>query len=156
MRERLARFRPGEIRRRWAEFARLRRALFDEGGAAIESPGDTHGRPGALDARTVVQPDGDVLWFVDEVIARDARALRAHAESVARWYEESGRTTAALRAQLNILRAAASGLAAALVALASPVDLWSLWTPAVALVAQPLVQEVTGRVLRRGMAALLT
>ena len=148
--------RPAELRRRWAEFHRLRRALFEEGGAVIESPGDAHGRAGALDARTVVQADGDVLWFVHEDAAGDAAAMAAHAERVGRWYAESGRTMAGLRAQLGVLRATASGVSVGLVALLTPVDLWSLWSPAVALVAQPLAREATGRLLRRGMTALLT
>ena len=54
-----------EIRTRWQEIQQLRRELFSEGGVVITVPPDAaDGAP--LAARTVVQPDGDVVCFVSE------------------------------------------------------------------------------------------
>lgn len=147
--------RPAEVRRRWADFQKLRNNLFDQGGLTIESPsGQCQGEP--LHARTVIQPDGDVLWFVHEESEAHAALLRAHCDKVADWYRQANTTLSNLSACLKMLRATAATIAYGCTA----AGLWSWWGLTAAVIAPVLVQliarAVLGRLLRKGMAATLS
>jgi hypothetical protein len=150
--------RPAELRRRWDEFRVLRAELFDTGGATIDWPRDvSEGSP--LLARTVVQPDGDVLWVVHEDFVTDAGMLRSHSESVAGWYESASDTVTALRLYLRTLLTGASVMASAVAGIGSFQE-WGWWAAAVALalvlVLEPIGRAVIGRLMRRGMTAVVT
>jgi hypothetical protein len=84
----------------------LKQELFDNGGATIETPPDRRSDEPIV-ARTVVQPDGDVLSIVVEtgyLDDDDARAI--HDEAVASWMAEFADTIATLRAALRRVGAA--------------------------------------------------
>ena len=81
-----------KIRADWTDFRETAVALLVDGGTTIESPAD-----GPVFARTVIQPDGDALWFVSEEAADDQALLEAHTSRVAGWCERSGAAVATMR-----------------------------------------------------------
>ncbi len=75
---------------RWRAWRTLAVELFGAGGATIDTPPAQEDEP--ILARTVIQPDGDVLVFVDEDRATDAELLGAHTRQVGEWYQRSHAT----------------------------------------------------------------
>ena len=157
-----AAFTPAEFWRRWVAFRHLRNDLFGAGGAAIESPDPDRGTattPRLVDARTVVQADGDVLWFIRTEAMEDPSVLTTHVQKVADWYAHSARTVNALGVYLRALRVTASFVIGFLAAVTSAGG-WRWWIPVATVVAgtvlQPVIHAVIGWLLRRSMGAVLT
>ncbi|MCA1672022.1 MAG: hypothetical protein LC799_07415 [Actinobacteria bacterium] len=77
-----------------ADVRRVKDELFAAGGATIDTPEppDSPDDAFAVTARTVVQPDGDVLVLVAERYCVDADLRRLHAVRVAAWFERLERT----------------------------------------------------------------
>jgi hypothetical protein len=98
----------------WREFARIREELLDDGGITVESPGEVgeHEPPLPVFARTVIQPDGDALWFVRTDAASDSDLLEQHASRVAAVYERRGAVVATLQRYLSAIQSAISALVA--------------------------------------------
>jgi len=100
-------------------FARDVRALFRDGGLAIETPADA-GAGEPLRARTLIQPDGDVLAFVDPAALEDPDLVRRHVACVREAQERLAAWLASLRLasrivlRLAILGSAGAGLARAI------------------------------------------
>jgi hypothetical protein len=150
--------RPAELRRRWGEFQALRTDLFDAGGVTIDSPpNQVNGSP--IHARTVVQPDGDVVWMVDERVVADLAQLRAHTESVIRWYESASDTVTTLGLYLRTVLTGLSASLGVIVGIGSMAQ-WDWRGGAVALVvalvAEPIGRWVIGRLMRKGMSSIIT
>jgi hypothetical protein len=122
-------------------------ALFSRGGATIESPPDGDDPY----ARTVVQPDGDALWFIRDDALTDRGLLDQHAARVADWYDSTGSAIASARAYLTRLQQAAAALLGILSAAGTVGRLgwWGIALAAgVAAVAPRLVRSVVGRLVR--------
>lgn len=81
----------------WADCRRFKRDLFDNGGAAIETP-DPEVGPDAIFARTVVQADGDVLCFVTERYGDDAGLRQEHDARTDEWFGRLHATVAGISA----------------------------------------------------------
>jgi len=148
----------GDARRRVVTaFRQLRDELLAGGGSTIESTTDE----GAVYARTVVQPDGDVLWLVSPAALRDRSLLDTHAAAVLEWYERSGETVATLQGYLaRVLTLARAVLAAIAVIVGAAIGLvgnpWAglaslLAAGVLATVAAVVFRSVLGRLLRRGI-----
>jgi len=58
-----------------------------EGGATIDTPPAAEGEP--IGARTLIQPDGDVVVIVARASLRDEALLAEHRRQVAQWYDRS-------------------------------------------------------------------
>jgi hypothetical protein len=98
-----------EIRADWNDFRETAVALILDGGMTIESPAD-----GSVSARTVIQPDGDAMWFISEAAADDQTLLDAHASRVTGWYERSGAAVRAVKQIAIAFLRAVVGLATAI------------------------------------------
>ena len=126
---------------------RVAEELFQAGGTVIETPpGRIHGEP--VSARTVIQPDGDVLHFVDRHALGNRPLLAAHAELVDAWYR---RSSDAFHTVQSMLGAAGRILATAVGVVAAAVSALTLGAFAglVVLVVVPLALRVTTRVAVR-------
>ncbi len=113
-----------QIRADWTRFRETVLPLFAEGGATIESPAD-----GPPYARTVIQPDGDVLWFVAEGAADDEVALEAHSALVTDWYDGTAAASATVRQIVAAFQRSIAGALAVLwtvVTVASGIN-WGWW-----------------------------
>jgi len=93
--------RPGEILDLLKECRRLGSELFLDGGATIDTAIDEphaqprEGRPSGgrpIVARTVIQPDGDVVCFATDRYCLDADLRAAHSHNVATWYRRAEST----------------------------------------------------------------
>ena len=111
---------------------------------------------GAVDvvhARTVVQPDGDAMWWIDEASFGQPEVIRAHLDAVAAWYRQATGTINALTAYLTTLRVVLSTIVG-LVSGFAAARLWDWrgWLVAVIVpvVLQPLSHAVIGRVAAEG------
>lgn len=121
-----------KIRADWNDFRATAVALLVDGGATIESP---EGEPPR--ARTVIQPDGDALWFVTEDAADDRALLDAHTSLVAGWYERSGAAVTAVQRIVAGFQRAVAGLLAVIwtgITIASGFE-WGWWALAAGFVA---------------------
>lgn len=102
---------PRRIATLFKEIQRLKADLLSAGGATIDTPpppaGAGDGFPVA--ARTVVQPDGDFLFFVGDSYLVDPDVRQLHAERVSAWFGELERR---VTASAVALRRAALGLMA--------------------------------------------
>lgn len=97
---------PRRIAVLFKEIQRLKADLLTAGGATIDTPAPPVGAAGAGDAfpvaaRTVVQPDGDFLFFVGDSYFVDPDVRQLHADRVSAWFADLERrvtaTTVALR-----------------------------------------------------------
>jgi hypothetical protein len=122
---------------------RVAEEMFQAGGAVIETPA-AQGDGDPVSARTVIQPDGDVLHFVDRKAIGNRPLLAAHAEVVDAWYR---RSSAAFGAVQSMLGAAGRMLATAVGIVAAAVSALTLGVVAglVVLVAVPLALRVATR-----------
>jgi hypothetical protein len=121
--------------------------MFQAGGVVIETPaGRTDGEP--VSARTVIQPDGDVLHFIDRHDLGNGPLLAAHAEVVDAWYRRSSDAFGAVQSMLG---AAGRTLAATVGVLAAAVSVLTLDAVAglVVVVVVPLALRVTTRLAVR-------
>ena len=147
------------LRGRWQEFQRLLRvASFDRGGVTVDQPQRApEGTP--LLARSVIQPDGDVLFFVrEEELAADAAHVQAHVSTVLQWYQDAAGSLRTIGASLLVVRWTGAG------ALAVSSGSWTAawpggWSAAFAVVvagvALPVLRWLTGLVVRRALTARL-
>lgn len=96
--------RPGEILDLVQECRRLSAELYSAGGATIDTAVDPRGEPSEgvpIAARTVIQPDGDVVCFATDRYCLDADLRIAHGRNVAVWY---GRAESTLSEAVAVLR----------------------------------------------------
>lgn len=82
------------------ECRRLRAELFEAGGVTIDTPGAQAGAS-ALVARTVIQPDGDIICLVGDEASFDRAAVAAHSAQVAAWFQDFATTTHTAAATLQ-------------------------------------------------------
>lgn len=156
--------RPGEVLELLKECRRLGAELYSSGGATIDTAGHTgdqpsEGRP--IVARTVIQPDGDVVCFATDRYCLDADLRAAHSSNVATWY---GRAESTLNQAVAMMRSLSRALAAVISLLAGgfsflttsgflrivvPVVVVPLVFGAVAVVARLGMRRVVGGFLRR-------
>ncbi|MDX2378853.1 MAG: hypothetical protein QNM02_03745 [Acidimicrobiia bacterium] len=94
------------IRADWVNFKSEVLPLFTEGGVTVESANGT-----SPYARTVIQSDGDALWFVSDTAVDDDALLAAHVKSVGEWYEVAH---SSMRAPQQLIAALRSVLLSAL------------------------------------------
>lgn len=153
---------PSALKETWRHFAALRRDLLDDGGTTIETPADG-GDDGGFDCRTVIQADGDALWFVRADKVADAATLRRHAEAVAARYADSEEVVATLRRYLVGLQGACSAVFAAVatVITATAADGAAMWAglAATGVAIGFVVSGVRGAIgwfLRRGLGNSLS
>jgi len=107
--------------RQWRSWRDLVIGFLGEGGATVDSPPPVAGEPNEdrpIGARTVIQPDGDVVVAIDRSVLGDADLLRGHGQQVDEWYARSAAT----------LRQAALAVRAVAVVLSGMVTLASAWT----------------------------
>ena len=110
-------------------------------------------------ARSVIQPDGDVLFFVrEEELTGDAAGVQAHVSTVLQWYQDAagslrtlGASLLAVRWSIAVVLAVSSGAWTAA---------WSAWWSTafavlVAGVALPVLRWFTGLFVRRILTARL-
>ena len=129
------------------EVRRVAEEMFQAGGTVIETPaGRTDGE--TVSARTVIQPDGDVLHFVDRHELGNGPLLAAHAEVVDAWYR---RASDAFGAVQSLLGTAGRALAVAVGVVAAAVSALTLDAVAglVVVVVVPLALRVTTRLAVR-------
>lgn len=97
--------RPGEILDLVQECRRLSAELYSAGGVTIDTAIDgPPGRPGEgvpIAARTLIQPDGDVVCFATDRYCLDADLRMAHGRNVATWY---GRAESTLSDAVAVMR----------------------------------------------------
>jgi hypothetical protein len=105
---------PTVLRDTWREFERIREELLEDGGITVESPGRAGGHepPLPVFARTVIQPDGDALWFVRTDVAGDRDLLDQHASRVAAVYQRRGAVVATLQRYLSAIQSSISAFIA--------------------------------------------
>lgn len=139
-----------------SDIRRLKRELLDAGGATIETPEPPAGTADdfQLAARTVVQPDGDLLFFVAETYLAEPDVRQLHAARVSAWFAGLERIVTggavALRRAARLLTAAvavASGLASRQ-SIASGLAVLVV-TSSVALLVQGGLRLALGHSLRR-------
>jgi hypothetical protein len=153
-------FRPQEMRDTWREFARIRRELLDDGGITVDSPVATAGDedPPPPYARTVIQPDGDALWYVRTDVTSDDDLLAAHVARVAEAYTARGAVVATLQRYLVAVQALAAA-AVPLLAVAVVHGVSSLVVLAVSAVgstgAVAAVRSAIGWFLRLGLRSAM-
>ena len=148
-----------DLRALLEECRRLGRQLVAKGGATIETP--VEHRPGgpqegaAIVARTVIQPDGDVVCFVTDRYCEDADLRAAHGLEVAAWYARAqstmGEAVAVMRSFSRALALVVSLLVGGLGGLTSSGAL-RLLIPAVVA---PLLFGAVGVTARVGMRRLI-
>lgn len=145
------------IRGRWQEIRRLRVASYDRGGVTVdEPPRAPEGVP--LLARSVIQPDGDVLFFVSEELAADAARAQAHVSTVLQWYQDAAGSLRTIGASLLAVRWTGAGALA--ISSGTWTAAWTAWWSTafavlVAGVALPVLRWLTGLLLRRTLTARL-
>ncbi|HEX2041916.1 MAG TPA: hypothetical protein VHF24_04695 [Acidimicrobiales bacterium] len=102
---------PRRIAALFGEIQRLKADLLTAGGATIDTPDPPAAAGDAFPvaARTVVQPDGDFLFFVGDSYLADAGIRQLHADRVSAWFGDLERRVGAAAATL---RRAALGLTA--------------------------------------------
>ncbi len=88
-------------RQTWTLLRTTGAELFSRGGAAVESPAGSE----EPYARTVIQPDGDALWFVRHDALADRGLLDQHMTRVGDWYTSTGSAIAGARGYIVRLRA---------------------------------------------------
>ena len=96
--------RPGEILDLVQECRRLSAELYSAGGVTIDTAIDPQDEPSEgvpIAARTVIQPDGDVVCFATDRYCLDADLRIAHGRNVATWY---GRAESTLSEAVAVLR----------------------------------------------------
>jgi len=96
--------RPGEILDLVQECRRLSAELYSVGGVTIDTAIDPRGEPSEgvpIAARTVIQPDGDVVCFATDRYCHDADLRMAHSRNVAAWY---GRAESTLSEAVAVMR----------------------------------------------------
>lgn len=106
------------LRQLWGRVRTLVTEQFRAGGTTIDTPpvGPGLSSPGAaLAARTVIQPDGDLLCFVDEASWADVGVRASHQAQIAAWFASSRSTVTAAEKALR-RTAAAVGATVALIA----------------------------------------
>ena len=95
----------------WTTWRNLAVELFKDGGATVETmtpPPDEH-----IAARTIIQPDGDVLVFFSEEHMDDTELLLRHRRQVGEWYARSrAATEQAVVALRTAISAASAGSSA--------------------------------------------
>ena len=128
---------PGELKRQWGVVRRLVQEMFNAGGVAIESP--TGQQPGSLvDARTIIQPDGDVVHVLGDGCLRNEAIRRAHLDRVDAWYATSATAVGSIRSAWRAIVALVSGALGLLLGVASAV-LWGGYVWIAVLVVVPMV-----------------
>jgi hypothetical protein len=143
---------PAELLRQWRVVKRLAGEMFTAGGVAIESPADQpSGSP--VDARTIIQPDGDVVHLLGARCLRDESIRRAHLDKVAGWYATSASAVGSVRSAWRAAVAFVSGALGLLLGLFS-MQVWGGLVGVVALVAVPMgaslsLRSLLPRVLRK-------
>ena len=143
---------PAELARQWAIVRRLVKEMFDAGGVAIESPADQPSGA-AVDARTIIQPDGDVVHFVGAGCLRNEAIRTAHVDRVAAWYATSATAVGSIRSAWRAVGALVSGALGLLLGLFS-MQAWGGLAGIVALVAVPMgvslaMRSLLPRLLRK-------
>jgi len=96
--------RAGEILDLVQECRRLSAELYSAGGVTIDTAIDPQDEPSEgvpIAARTVIQPDGDVVCLVTDRYCLDADLRIAHGRNVAAWY---GRAESTLSEAVAVLR----------------------------------------------------
>jgi hypothetical protein len=145
MRARLHTMSPGEVARQWSEVRRLVKEMFEHGGATIESPADQ--ADGSLvDARTVIQPDGDVVHFVGDGCLRNEGIRTAHVEKVAAWYASSATAFGSIRSAWRAAVALVSGALGLLLSVVSSA-VWGGYVWVAILVVVPMALSLGLRTL---------
>lgn len=89
--------------------------MLQAGGATIETPPQQAPDQTVL-ARTVIQPDGDVLVLVHGNYVRDGQLQRDHSAVVSGWYARSDAAFTNVRVLLNSARRFVAGAIAAVAA----------------------------------------
>jgi hypothetical protein len=109
---------PAEVKRQWDVVRGLVQEMFTSGGVAIESPADQPS--GSLvDARTIIQPDGDVVHFLGDGCLRTEALRTAHLDRVAAWYRSSATAVGSIRSAWRAITALVSGVLGLLLGLVS-------------------------------------
>ena len=135
----------------------MRIASYDRGGVTVdEPPRAPEGTP--LLARSVIQPDGDVLFFVSEESAADAAHVQAHVSTVLQWYQDVAGSLRTIGASLLAVRWTGAGALA--ISSGSWTAAWTGWWSAafavlVAGVALPVLRWLTGLLVQRALTARL-
>ena len=143
---------PAELLRQWRVVKQLAREMFRAGGVAIESPADQpSGSP--VDARTIIQPDGDVVHFLGARCLRDQAIRRAHLDKVESWYSSSATAVGSVRSAWRAAVALVSGALGLLLGLFS-MQVWGGYAWLLVLAIVPMgaslgLRSLLPRVLRR-------
>lgn len=88
-------------RRQWSSWHTLVRDLFAAGGVTITTPPAEGNEP--IYAKTVIQPDGDVLVLVHGAHVTDADVLATHQQRVSQWYVQARTTVHQVVATLRVM-----------------------------------------------------
>ena len=143
---------PGEVKRQWRVVRDLVQEMFKAGGVVIESPTDQ--QPGSLvDARTIIQPDGDVVHFLGDGCLRNEAIRTAHLDRVSTWYATSATAVGSIRSVWRAIVALVSGALGLLLSLVSA-QVWGGYVWIAILVVVPMVlslglRSLLPRVLRK-------
>jgi hypothetical protein len=136
---------PAEVKRQWVVVRELVEDMFNTGGVAIESPADQP--TGSLvDARTIIQPDGDVVHFLGDGCLRNEALRTAHLDRVAAWYRSSATAVGSIRSAWRAIAALVSGALGLLLGVASAV-LWGGYVWIAILIVVPMALSLTLRSL---------
>jgi hypothetical protein len=143
---------PAEVKRQWGVVRGLVQEMFKAGGVAIESPADQ--QPGSLvDARTIIQPDGDVVHFLGDGCLRSEAIRTAHLDTVSTWYATSATAVGSIRSAWRAIVALASGTLGLLLGVASAVILGGyVWIAVLVVVPMVLslgLRSLLPRLLRK-------
>lgn len=87
--------------RGWVGWRTMAVELFRQGGMTLDTPASR--RADLIGARTLIQPDGDVVVIVDDVSLLDDDLLRRHRQLVGAWYERSKTTMRQVEVSLRAL-----------------------------------------------------
>jgi hypothetical protein len=126
--------------------------MFTAGGVAIESPAD---QPcgSQVDARTIIQPDGDVVHFLGAGCLRNQAIRAAHLDRVATWYATSASAVGSSRSAWRAAVAVVSGALGLLLGLASAAVwggyVWLLVLAVVPMVLSLALRSLLPRLLRK-------
>ena len=143
---------PAEVKHQWGVVRGLVQEMFKAGGVAIESPVDQ--QPGSLvDARTIIQPDGDMVHFLGDGCLRTEALRTAHLDRVAAWYLTSATAVGSIRRAWRAAVALVSGALGLLLGLLSALA-WGGLVGIAILVVVPMVmslglRSLLPRVLRK-------
>jgi hypothetical protein len=136
---------PAEVKRQWVVVRELVEDMFNTGGVAIESPADQP--TGSLvDARTIIQPDGDVVHFLGDGCLRNEALRTAHLDRVAAWYRSSATAVGSIRSAWRAIAGLVSGALGLLLGVASAV-LWGGYVWIAILIVVPMALSLTLRSL---------